>query len=266
MTYLTFSRLERVGRLGNQCHQIASTIGLARRYGYEPRLPSRWSYRRWFSLPDEMYADVHGMESYTLPDLDHIKPDYRIYMQDISLWAGSEAEVRAMCAPSPEALRHLPTLPDNPKLVIHVRRGDNVNQQAHYPLPSLRYYLDAAAEYPDRPVVVFGDDDAWNRQVLAPALEQVGRVAACVTGTPRPKEHEACYMSAPVLDWVDLHAMASCGPGSAFVLSNSTMGWWGAVLSGSRDVIWPTPWYGPALPDIDVSLMMWPRWKERDAT
>lgn len=261
MTVLTFSRLERVGRLGNQLWQVAATFGLARRYGYDPRFPTRWSYRPFFNIPDEFFADVRGVESYTLPDLDHIKPEYRVYMQDRSLWVGYEAEIRAMFAPTTKVRLSHAVL--HPSLVIHVRRGDNVRQQDHYPLPSLRYYADAAVNYPGLPIVIFGDDHAWNTEVLQPALS--GRDVTCVYGTPRPKEHEASYFTAPILDHLDVLNMASAGPESTFVLSNSTLGWWGAVLSGSADVVYPDPWYGPLLPDIDASLMMPPHWERRNA-
>jgi hypothetical protein len=268
MTYLTFSQLERVGRLGNGLWQIASTIGLARRHGMEPRFPPSWSYRKFFSIPDEMFAEVRGTEAYRLPDLDHMDERTRIYLQDLSFLEGVEDEVREYFRPSAAAKVYIESaLPGDripPTLVVHVRRGDNVHQQDCYPLPMLDYYLDAVRRHPSHDVVIFGDDDNWNRSALLPQVSQVTHQGVfCVTGVPRPKEHEPDYMSAPIFDWVDLFAMENCG--YAFCLSNSTLGWWAAWLSTINDVCYPDPWYGPSLDIrqqgyIDGSLMMPSAW------
>jgi hypothetical protein len=255
--YLTFRNLEKVGRLGNQLWQIASTIGLARRHGMEPRFPPGWSYRKWFSIPDEMFSHVH-MDERT-----------RIYMQDLSFIAEVEGEVRSYFRPSVDALEYLrKTQPlPSPMVVVHVRRGDNVNQQDCYPLPSIEYYVQAVLRHLGYGVVLFGDDFEWNRSVLAPILRMTGASVHVVKGLPRPKEHETSYMTAPIFDWVDLFSMVA---GTAFCLSNSTLGWWSAWLSGSDDVCYPSPWYGPALDIrqqgyIDGSLMMPPEW-QKDST
>ena len=260
---LSFTMLERVGRLGNQAIQVAATIGLARRYGYRVLLPERWSYRPFFSIPDEMFTPAPGTyhESYLLPDLHHIAPDYRVYMQDVSLWADEADEIRSYFAPSPRAREIMAErlrLPTEPWLCVHVRRGDNVHQQEHYPLPSHRYYTAAAAEHPDMPVVVFGDDFEWNTTVMVPLLAD--RRVTVIPSITRPKEHEPDYMTAPILDWVDLLAMAQA---SAFVLSNSTLGVFAAWLAGTDQVTVPTPWYGPALPGIDIDLLLPAGWQRR---
>ena len=262
MNYLTFSQLERVGRLGNGLWQIASTIGLARRHGMEPRFPPSWSYRKFFSIPDEMFAEVRGTEAYRLPDLDHMDERTRIYLQDLSFIADVTDEIDEYFQPSDEALERLGTLSSH-ALILHVRRGDNVNQQACYPLPSLDYYLNAVRRHPGFDVLIFGDDHEWNQSVLYPLVCLLASRVQVIKGVARPKEHMPDYMTAPILDWIDLQLMAA--QGRAFCLSNSTMGWWAAWLSGSDDVCYPDPWYGPSLDIrqqgyIDGSLMMPSAW------
>jgi hypothetical protein len=273
--YLTFSVLEKSGRLGNQLWQIASTLGLARRHGLEPRFPTAWSYRPWFSIPDEYFADVAGARAWQLDDLAHMDERTRVYMQDLSFIAGVEDEIREWFTPTelaiPQVARACPAAALEPVLILHVRRGDNLTAQQCYPIPSIEYYLDAVRRHSDHDVIIYGDDWKWNRGVLEPLVKTLThQYVATVSGVPRPKEHEPNYMTAPILDWVDLFAMAL---GHAFCLSNSTLGFWAAFLSGSSDVEYPKPWYGPELDVhqgqggyIDGSLMFPGHWKEVDAT
>jgi hypothetical protein len=276
VTYLAFPQLERVGRLGNQLWQIASTLGLARRHGLEPRFPSSWSYRPYFSIPDEYFEPVEEStpQATSLGDLAHLDWRTRVYLQDLTFIEDVEEEIDRWFQPSERAseimAERIGLLTDDPTLVIHVRRGDNLVQEPCYPIPSIEYYLDAVRRHPDHDVVIFGDDYEWNRRVLSPLIQDTDwRVQVwTIEGVPRPKEHEPNYMTAPILDWIDLFAMASFD--TAFCLSNSTMGWWAAWLSGSSDVCYPDPWYGPELDInqagyIDGSLMMPKAWEERAA-
>jgi hypothetical protein len=258
MSYLTFPALERCGRLGNQLWQIASTIGLARRYGMDPLFPPTWSYRQFFSIPDELFGTEPGTESYTLHDVSHLK-GAAIYLQDLSLFDEDTAEIEKMLAPRRIEWDML----KESTLCIHVRRGDNLVQAPFYPLPTLDYYLRSVKDHPDHDVLIFGDDHPWNRDVLVPHAQAVtARPVHAIQGVPRPKEHEPNYMSAPILDWRDLFLAARC---DAFCLSNSTLGWWMAYLSRSDDVVYPDPWYGPAQKEAtgfdDHRLMMPELWR-----
>lgn len=256
---------------GNQCFQVAATIGLARRHNRVPLLPPEWSYRPFFSFPDYLFGNVAGPESYTLPDLDHIHPTYRIYMQDVSLFDACAEEIRRCFVPTAHAMSVIdrPTVNRLERLgsgflVVHVRRGDNVYQPNHYPLPSLRYYLDAIDAHPNLAVECFSDDPSWCHFVLEPEVRRRGREWHLHHGVPRPKEHEPDYRTAPVLDWIDLCLMAL---GEHFVLSNSTMGLFAAWLADSTDVTVPDPWYGPALAgEVDAKLLYMPAWKAADGS
>jgi hypothetical protein len=264
VTYLTFQQLERSGRLGNCLWEIASTIGLARRHGMEPRFNPSWSYRRWFSIPDEFFEDVRGTPAWTLPDVEHIDERTRVYLQDLSLWSNVEDEVRSYFQPSPEAqavIAEKEWRSERPVLAIHVRRTDAVTQPDHYPLPSIDYYLDSIGE--GREVEIYGDDFEWNRQVLAPkARERTDFEVRVIEGLPRPAPHMADWLTVPIVDWLDLFLMAQA---QAFTLSPSTFGWWSAWLSGSHDVVYPDPWYGPGLDFVDASLMIPATWKRMAA-
>ena len=260
MACLTFPMLERAGRLGNQLWQIASTVGLARKYDLDPRFPATWSYRPYFSVPDELFASTENpsWQAQQLPDVEHLKAAGP-YLQDLSFFADMADEIRLLFAPKRREWDRL----TQPTLCIHVRRGDNLVQEPFYPLPTLDYYLRSVKEHPDHDVLIHGDDHAWNRDVLVPHAQAVtSRPVHAIQGTPRPKEHEPDYMTVPVLDWIDVFLGARC---DAFCLSNSTLGWWMAFLANSDDVVYPDPWYGPAVKEQtgfdDHRLMMPANWR-----
>lgn len=275
MRYVTFSKLERVGRLGNQAIQCAATIGLALKHGHEPRFPPGWSYRPYFSLPHAFFSgptsDIEAWELVT-----HMDKRTVMYLQDLSLFADVADEVRRYFQPSPQAslalADRLARRSGRPVLCIHVRRGDNVQNQDYYPLPSLRYYLEAIEMHPECDVEVFSDDFAWVSEVLEPRARELAKHHVFVhKGIPRPKENASDYWTAPLYDWIDLLTMASIGPKGSFCLSNSTLGYFAAFLAGSEDVSYPSRWYGPKLDHrhpggyVDASLLFPKSWTMRDS-
>jgi hypothetical protein len=295
---LRYNELERVGRLGNQLHEIASTVGIARRHGLRPTFPTRWSYRPYFSLPDEMFSDEPGIHPCSLPDVRHLDARTQIYLQDISLWADVADEVRELFAPSDAARERLARMPlrtGQREVVLHVRRGDNWDyQELHgngdfYPVASLLWWVDAVrglrggwrhGVWPEHVHVwVVSDDLGWCRAPLVPALDEINGSSWIASigdqpvvwpsvlpnaGDPRLKEHEPGYWEQKSTDWADLLWMAQRSE-AQFVISNSSFGWWGAWLSGSTDVSYQWPFYGPALSVenggyCDATLMFPPEW------
>ena len=260
--FLTYPMLERAGRLGNQLWEIAGTIGLARRHGYEPLFPPDWSYRPFFSLPSEMFGKEEGTPASSLAT--HMGLDERQYLQDWNLFSDVEAEVKRVFDPSGEALASLDQqwefnkLP-RPVLSVHVRRGDNVfdpyvrDKHLYMPMAPVGYYLEAIADL--RPeassVACFSDDIEWCRENIPADYYH--------EGIGRPKDGFPEYWSARILDWIDLFLMTQC---QFHVLSRSSYAWWGAWLSGDPSPNWSSPWYGPALAHIDTSLMFPPGWRE----
>ena len=54
---ITYRHLGRNGQLGNQLWQIAGTVGIAHKEGDMAGFPF-WRYRRYFSVPAEMFSDL----------------------------------------------------------------------------------------------------------------------------------------------------------------------------------------------------------------
>lgn len=277
---ITFSRLGRSGRLGNQLWQIASTAGIAQQMSQSLALP-KWDYRPYFRVPDEFFdRDVTDMtrpwiQSPQTRYVQHMDPRARDYLQDLALWKTIEPQVRDWFQPSEiamETLRrctfdvdgeqvNLTDLP-RPSLSLHIRRGDNANAPNNcHPLRPWSYYESAIEKLDGQfeAILVFSDDIEWCRTALR---DYMGKYEiAFFVGTPRAKEHEPEYRTGPVLDWIDLQLMSFC---DLHVISNSTYSWWGAFLSHDESPIYPWPFFGSDLDYIDCGLMFPDSWQRID--
>ncbi len=226
-----------------------------------------WSYRPYFSLPDDMCKRVpHTTDAMKM--VPEMSPLARNYLQDLSLWIDAADEIRAYFEPSDLAKRLLKDTLDEfstlhaPVLAVHVRRGDNVvdpmtpDKWRYHPPRPLRYYQQALTlSIPGMgSVAAFGDDLEWNRDHIAADWYGDGNI--------RVKENHPGYMTEPVTDWVDLMVMRRC---SRFIISNSTYSWWAAWLSGTNDVIYPWPFHGVALDGVTEPSLMFPaEWERLD--
>ncbi len=265
---VSFKDLGRIGRLGNALYQICSTVGVAYRHGVEPRVNADWLHRPFFSFPAEIFTSDFSecLPLEDTPDLAHIDPQARIYAQDFSLFSDHMPLLREWLSPSAEAQSILDDqeeflLLKTPILAVHVRRGDNApggdpgtpNKHLWHPMPSLEYYQSAVGWLAPgcKSVAVFGDDPEWNKINIPGDYHHVG--------VSRPKEQEADYLTAPILDWIDWFMISSC---QSFALANSTFGMMAAHTSGSTDVSVPWPIYGPNLGYIDANLMLAPSWSK----
>lgn len=263
---IVFKDLGRIGRLGNALFELASTMGIAAGRGDVARVNADWMHRPYFSVPDELFggpADLEGgIEASEL--VPHIDPRAAIYLQDFELFRPIWPIVRAALAPSEKAHSILDEQAEfhrlpRPILAVHVRRGDNVvdpgvpDKHNYFPLPTLRYYLNAIGEYDGKveSVAVFSDDIGWCEKAL-PGLDYYHH------GLARPKEQEPDYLTAPVLDWIDLQLMALC---EHHVLSNSSYGVWGALLAEDDSAIVVDPFYGPKLDYINAELQYPKEWR-----
>lgn len=267
---ITFRHLGYLGRLGNALFEFASTVGLAAMGDTLPRFNADWIHRPYFSVPDEFFGDVNeGVEAHTL--CPHIDERNRTYLQDISLFERYLPQIRQYLKPSPRAedilseeISEFARL-EHPILSVHVRRGDNVpgqdagvpDKENYYVLPPLEYYLRAIQMLrPDMAsVAVFSDDPDWCVANLPADYVHYG--------LPRPKEHEPDFLTAPVLDWVDLQLMALC---DRHVVTGSTFGIWGALLADSERTIRPAAVYGPYLPWVREDWLFPITWQSLELT
>lgn len=250
------------GRLGNQLWQIASTLGIARSRGCEPLFPQEWTYRSYFSCPDSWFGDIQPKDTQAEVFATHIDPRVRGYLQDLKLWGNVEAEIRAAFEPSDLARQVtddqwatlIPEAGPPPYTAVHIRRGDyatNPTGTINALAPS--WYRQALPHAGEGTSIVFSDDPQW-------CMDEFGLLFdGYFQGSPRPKEQEEDYNTAPVLDWIDLFLMARC---DRHVISNSTYSWWGAWLSTNERPVYPGAWYGSQLSYVDWRAMIPHGWIE----
>lgn len=254
---------------GNQLFEVAALLGYAERHGLQPLLDlekvSVNAYQHAKMLTTDWY---HDLVIAPLP-MDHTKVQEAGHATDYTdLPAPQNATLldgwfqSPKYFPAPEVLRrhiHPPqalvddvrsrwSVADDPRAVaMHIRRGD-------YALVAKKMLLDTKEEYyqralttmagrigatPDQPapLAVFSDDLDWCRGFF--------------DRFPQP-----AYAITYVRDQRDVHELALMTQFKHHILSNSTFGWWGAVLADSRDVVAPYPW--DALSDSkDIYMENW---------
>jgi hypothetical protein len=233
---LTFSELGRYGRLGNQMFQVASTIGIATKLGYKYGFPYWMNYDHKDRFGSTEDIDIQSYFKNPLPEAELAYYNKQFIhwgyhnlnipdRQDITGHLQSE-KYFAHCK---DLIRHYfefkspyGIMPEE-SICMHVRRGDYDN--GYHPFQYVEYYLMALQMIPDyftMPIYIFSDDIVKCREMFG------NRDFIYVEGNH--------YMD-------DLQLMTQC---KHFILSNSTLCWWGWWLSKQNGkVIAPLNWFGP---------------------
>jgi len=236
---ITFHKLGRYGRFGNQLFQIAGTIGLATKHGYQFGFPEWKNYdhlerfnstddinvQEYFIhhlpelLPGERYPELSipwGYHDIKIPDNvslhGHMQSEkYFIHCKDIIKFYFEMEPINDIM------------VPDN-SICVHVRLGDydTAKNRAYHGVMDKIYYEKALKLMPSgHPIVIFSDEPKKAFQMFGHSCEHV---------------KDRHYM-------VDFYMMRQC---KYFIISNSTLPWWAAWLSGSEKVIAPRQWFGHA--------------------
>ena len=132
------------------------------------------------------------------------------------------------------------TLQFGAAISLHIRRSDYVEKQSYHPLCTLDYYKKALGKLPHNvPVLIFSDDPNWCKNQY---LFQSDRFIVSETND----------------NLMDLCLMTMF---SYHIIANSSFSWWGAWLAGSKHVIAPKIWFGPAanIDDKDLVPESWER-------
>jgi hypothetical protein len=237
MKIVTFSELGRMGELGNQMFQVASTIGYAdmnKSIAIFPEWKCAYSgtdYSKIFkySINQADQTSLEVQSSTNLPwkhyhyhDLKFIQLhqcDSNInlvgYFQSELYFNNVKDNIRKLFIPNDEIAQYIQTkypdiITDNDYICVHVRTAKRVSNDydVHAACDSL-YLTNALGQYnKDRVHVVFADNMS-----LAKTMLPEGRNYRFI-------ENESNY--------VDLFLMSNF---KDYVISASTFGWWGAWLS-----------------------------------
>jgi hypothetical protein len=259
MSVLTFSRLGRYGRFGNQLYQIAGTCGIARRVGFDWAMPE---WKNWDGLNFESGLEidvqqyfVNPLPRYDGPPLPELGVpwgyhDVRPTRSSDLLGHFQSQKYFDHCL---DELRWYFTMREEPPLndyaAIHVRLGDYGEQASpqhpqgnpYHPRMNMSYYGPAFAEFPrDQKYLVFSDGIEECKQMFSesPLIEySEGRT----------------YFE-------DFRLMKRC---RHFVISNSSFSAMAAVLGEAPDkkVVAPAPWFGgPYTNTLDPKDIYNPDW------
>lgn len=236
---LTFQKLGRYGRLGNQMFQVASTIGIARKRGYEVGFP-KWENHdakilfgskedlgvgEWFPkfkeypyVFDGQYLEYFipwGFHGFDVPD-------------DVSLVGHMQSEKYfEHCA---DEIRDLFTMQDEPDTIpytaIHVRMGDYGS--SYHPICDQAYYQ-KAVRHLEGPYMIFSDEPQKALNYLQPIVGYNIDLVDADTKT-------------------SFAMMKRC---KAHIIANSTFSWWAAWLAGTPTVA-PKTWFGPDAAQLET--------------
>ncbi len=204
---ISHSSLGGNGRLGNQLFQIASTLGLAERYGAEAHFP-RWKYEQYFEpIP-------HGeMMTNTITERDFHYYDWNLtgscdiqgFFQSEKYFGSAKLRIKKEYV---DKARQNPIF-QKETICIHVRRGDYVGNSAYYQL-TINYYIGALIAY-------FPNWQEMNILVVSDDIEYC-------------KVHFGCLPNATFGGRTDIEDMILGTQCDHFIISNSSFGWWVAYL------------------------------------
>lgn len=238
--YLGNPRLNR--NLGNQLFELASLIGLAKRYNTSLMLPPKWQYRSSFNLNSSIqYGNVDAFASIREPEFhccleffdkfEHVLKNERVYVegyfQSELYWKPFEDEIRKAFEFAISIKEDTDSFLTNNDIevenfvAVSVRRGDFAVDANHYLLP-FEYYIGAITLYfPEKDIMVFSDDIPWCKEHFCMADRRI------VFSENKNAIEQLSLMSRF----------------SDFVLANSTFSWWGAYLSQAKTKKVVRPYY-----------------------
>ena len=227
---VTFSRLGKYGRLGNQLFQIASTIGIAS--------------KNWFDFGFPKWINHHGGTRHVQDYFKHALPrtkqrkhrrlEVEFGYRDIILCDNTDLrgylQSERYFEHCTDLVRHYFTFKRQadplPGCAIHIRRGDyNPN---FYRLLGPEYYL--------------------------PAMERLGASRYTVfTDSPEQVEWIAKYADIRT-PGDEVHDLQDFSLHESYIIGNSSYSWWGAWL-GQGHTIAPKDWFGWKLRELDTKDM-----------
>mgnify|MGYP007100114134 CR=1 FL=1 len=258
---LTYSQIGFFGRLGNQLFQFASTIGIAKKLGYEVCFPIEntiqpsiehfkdgvtrevtFDIPKVFNVPKELLTSKQSIkydkevnephfhfspQLFTIPDDTNLKG----YYQTKKYFEHCEEEIRSILqfkSPIVEKAKEIFRGIKTETVSIHVRLGDYVAQQQFHPVCDFEYYADALKE--------FADDKEYTFVIFSDNIEHCKNIF--------PQQENVLFICDNEPE-VDMCAMSMCDHN---IIANSSFSWWAAWLNNnpSKKVVAPKKWFGEA--------------------
>lgn len=254
------------GRLGNSMFQIASSIGYARKYGYQWAVQSRPHndesaiHRVFPNLPKTTERGVmlqehpskicsqHGTHYDECHFNYHELPNKGDSVFLSGFW--QSWKYFEHCKDEVKKVFELPHVPGYEDYVsIHVRRGDYVQHAGSFPPVNDDFLMRAIGNFTwGSKFIFFSDDIEWCKDFTRRNFSAFDDIGFDFSEGRNELE--------------DLSLMASCGH---HIIANSTFSWWGSYLGHNPDRIVISPsaetWFGPTCgvkqPVVDLLPESW---------
>jgi len=253
---LTFLKLGHKGNLGNQLFQIASTIGLAKRYNHKFIFP-QWQYSRYFDFDfNEQVLDIDDWQTIKERNFNYHEWNIPDGNYSIDGWLQSELyfeniDVKKVFKFNEEFergfLEKYHELFEKPTILITVRRGDFVDNEHFFQLSYKYYFTALLSHFSDfkKYNIVFTSDD----------------IIYC-------KQHFSFIQNAFFLEKLNaIEQMCLASKFDHYIISNSTFSWWLARLGekeGSKIICPVKNFAGPFAKQYDEKDYYPSRWIRHD--
>lgn len=244
---ITFNNIGYMGRFGNQMFQFSSTVGIARKLGFDPVFPIErfqgnsgpdtydgCKLLECFKIPGNLikhsseipinhiyYENQFGFnpETLQLPNATSLSG----YFQTEKYFKFIESEIKEIFTFKDEIIEEAGKYgPIENAVSIHVRRGDYLASPGHHPTQSIEYYVEAAKQFDKNSIFyIFSDDPEWCKNSLS-----INNSVVIESGNP----------------YIEMYLMSLC---EGHIIANSSFSWWGSWLADSKKTIAPSNWFGP---------------------
>lgn len=255
---ITNSRIGYNGRFGNQLFQFASTIGIARKMGYDVFFPksnitngiqarnadnkpfiAKLDIVDCFDINDKYFTDnivvnnqVDERFFHFDDQLFNINDNVNLYgyLQSEKYFTHCKDEIIDILKIKPDFIEIaddlLPKI-DKELVAIHIRRGDYIHISDYHSLNGVEYVNSAIERLGNKDkyhFVVCSDDAKWCEEIWG--------------------SDDSFSVMKTNSSYIDFAIMTLC---NHFIISNSSFSWWGSYLSKNPDkiVIAPKNWFGP---------------------
>ncbi len=246
---ITNTTIGRLGRLGNQLFQVSALLGLSERHNAKPCIPTTWSYKSNFNIPEGVYEDVAA--KITVSDgYYHFNPNVvpnecnssvclKGYFQSEKYFVEIKDRIREWLMPIGYPVK----LKDN-SVGVHIRRGDYVGNPGYTQL-NADYYLAVINKYFNDPKYTFyitTDDIVYAKEHF----------------------HGDKFIVEERSSVDDLGILASC---THHILAPSSFSWWGTYLAEPGGInIRPKRTHVGHLSHLIEDDMWQPEWTIEDVT
>jgi len=281
---LSFNKLGKSGRLGNQMFQYAALRGIAANRGFGWVIPSpetsgidEFGFENNYCMfdtfkmkhatpehygfnqnaPWAIWKEFHFNEELFNTCPDNVNLDG--YFQTEKYFKHIEKEIREDFQFQDEIFNPckelIDSLGEGRKIALHIRRGDPklpwayVNLQNAHPVQTWEYYEAALIHFPeDIPVIVFSDVIEWCKE------QEFFKPDRFILSETQDE-----FSDGQRVPWTDLCLMSLC---TDAIIANSTFSWWGAWLINdpNKVVVAPKNWFGSSLSFNDTKDLYLPNW------